>query len=126
MRTKALIASLALLALMPTMAMAQSRAIFPGPSTPTTPILNAGTPLGFEQQAVATAQHLANIPDGATYALISCTGQNVLWRDDGVAPTATVGNVITAGQPPIALTDLSAMQFIEAAPTATLNVDFYK
>jgi hypothetical protein len=103
-----------------------SRAMFPGASTPTTPILNAGTPLGFETQGCAASVPLTGIPSGATYALVSCTGANVNWRDDGVAPTALVGNQITAGQPPIALTNLAALKFIQQAATAALNVSFYK
>ena len=50
--------------------------------------------------------------------------QNVRWRADGTAPTATVGMLIptTATQPFYYDGDLNAIRFIEAAASAKLNV----
>lgn len=50
--------------------------------------------------------------------------QNVRWRDDGTAPTATIGMLLptTATQPFYYDGDLNAIRFIEAAASGKLNV----
>lgn len=50
--------------------------------------------------------------------------QNVRWRADGTAPTATVGMLLpsTATQPFYYDGDLNAIRFIESAASAKLNV----
>jgi hypothetical protein len=56
----------------------------------------AGT---FQQLTVTTAaQGLPNIPARATRAVITVETDNVRWRDDGTAPTSTVGNFVIATQ----------------------------
>ena len=50
---------------------------------------------------------------------------DVRWRDDGVAPTATVGMVLPAGGELRYDGNLSAIRFIESAASAQLNVAFY-
>ena len=48
------------------------------------------------------------------------------WRDDGTAPTATVGMLLSAGQTQTFSGDLAALKFIQTgAGVATLNVSFY-
>jgi hypothetical protein len=67
------------------------------------------------------------IPPGATMAYLDAETNNVRWRDDGAAPTASVGSLIVAGQPGIFYTGtLSAMQFIAASGSPLLNVSFYR
>jgi hypothetical protein len=98
---------------------------FPGAATPVVSI-PAGTPLGFVSIPLAGAAVSLEPPAGATYALVSATGENVNWRDDGVAPTAAIGMPIIAGQPPVALANLATLQFIQQSGDATLNVSFYQ
>lgn len=59
--------------------------------------------------------------------LIKATTQNVRWRDDGSAPTATVGILMQTTDPPFEYTgDLSAIQFIETVAGAVLDVSYYQ
>lgn len=87
------------------------------------------TPLGHQQitaATLATAQTLT-VPTGAVYALIqavSSTGIKVRWRDDGTAPTATVG--MQLGSDMWYVGDLAALKFIREAAGVTLEVSYYK
>ena len=62
------------------------------------------------------------------YALITPTGQNVVWRDDGTPPTASTGNVLatTIPEPWPYFGDLTTIQFIQSTATAALDVSYYK
>jgi len=60
-----------------------------------------------------------------TFALIIAETQNVRWRDDGVAPTASVGMVLTAGVPLQYDGDLTNIKFIEQTASAKLNISYY-
>lgn len=83
------------------------------------------TPLGYQQiTSLATAQSLT-VPAGATIALISIEGAPIRYRDDGVAPTATVGMPLLAGQAFQYSGTLSAIQFIQQSASATLDVLYY-
>jgi hypothetical protein len=58
-------------------------------------------------------------------ALIVAETQAVRWRDDGTAPTASVGMPLAVG---VALQydgDLSKIQFIEQVGSAKLNISYY-
>lgn len=71
---------------------------------------------------VRTPEGMATRP---TFALIIAEGQAVRWRDDGVAPTSSVGMPLATG---VALQydgDLSRIRFIEQTPGATLNITYY-
>lgn len=60
-----------------------------------------------------------------TLALIVAETQNVRWRDDGVAPTASVGMPLAAGVTLQYDGDLSRIQFIEQVGGAKLNISYY-
>ena len=60
-----------------------------------------------------------------TMALIVADTQGVRWRDDGVAPTASVGMPLAAGVPLLYDGDMTLIRFIEQAATATLNITYY-
>ena len=60
-----------------------------------------------------------------TFALIICETQNVRWRDDGTAPTASVGMPLSPSVPLQYDGDLSKIQFIEQAGSAKLNISYY-
>jgi hypothetical protein len=107
-----------------TAAHAQNQPIFPGPAVSAV-IYPSATPLGFVQIPLSTTAASLDPPAGATFAMIAVTGANATWRDDGQAPTPTAGMPILVGSPPIAMSNLSTLQFV-ASGSATLDVSFYK
>jgi len=95
----------------------------------------AVTPVGYCQIAAATlaaATPLSScsggIPAGANLALLQAETQNIRWRDDGTAPTTTVGMILIQGahQPTLYAGTLSKLQFIDATAGGILNVTFYR
>jgi hypothetical protein len=97
-------------------------------------------PKGFCQITVTTATTLAAalsaagcgaIPNGATYALFTSESTAVRWRDDGVAPTAAVGQIIGTGTATAPVqagfsTNFSAMQLITESGSSLLDISFYQ
>lgn len=72
---------------------------------------------------------LTGTAKGATRALVQAEAQNVRWRDDpeDVAPTATSGQLLLAGQSFwVSITKLKQFRYIEAAVGGILNITFYK
>jgi hypothetical protein len=68
-------------------------------------------------------------PDGSnqkpTFALIVAETQGVRWRDDGTAPTASVGMPLAAGIPLQYDGDLNKIKFIQQTASAKLNISYY-
>jgi hypothetical protein len=60
-----------------------------------------------------------------TFALIIAETQGVRWRDDGTAPTASVGMPLAVGVPLQYDGDLSRIRFIEQTASARLNISYY-
>lgn len=84
------------------------------------------TPKGYQQITALSGAQSLTVPAGATFAVISAEGANVRWRDDGTAPTASVGMLIYYGQPAVTFSgDLSVLQFIQTATGGILNVSYY-
>lgn len=83
------------------------------------------TPKGFQQITTLSAATGLTVPTGATRARIQCTTKAVRWRDDGTAPTTTVGMHLAADTDLWYDGSLSALQFIEEAASAVLNVSYY-
>lgn len=91
--------------------------------------------LGFFQKAGvsnSSAEDVATligqaIPAGARGALVQATAQNMVWRDDGVAPTTAIGMVMLDGADPVWIdgAQLRAMTFIGAVAAGNLNFAFY-
>ncbi len=89
--------------------------------------------LGFQQITSLTGSTALTVPGGATCAFIQAETKDVRWRDDGVAPTAAIGNIL-GGPVPGAVEnegmwyrgDLSKLRFIETAASAKLNVSYYR
>lgn len=75
---------------------------------------------------LATAQSLTIPAGGAVEAFIVCEGQNVRWRDDGVAPTASVGVLLLPSQPFPYIANLPAFKIIQATAGASCTVSYYK
>lgn len=58
-------------------------------------------------------------------ALITPESQAVRWRDDGTAPTASVGMPLAAGVTLQYDGDLTKIQFIEQTASAIINISYY-
>lgn len=87
------------------------------------------TPLGYQQIVGLAASTGLTVPTTGpqrpTYALITPETQAVRWRDDGTAPTATVGQPLAVGAELRYDGDLNAIRFFQQAATATLNIVYY-
>jgi len=88
----------------------------------------AGTyQLSASNTASSASATSGGIPPGATMAYLDAETAAVRFRDDGGAPTASVGSLIATGNPGIFYTGtLSALQFIAATGSPLLNVSFYR
>ncbi len=96
--------------------------------------------LGFCQQtSVSTAVGLSSgagacasgIPKGSVFAVVQVEGETARWRDDGTAPTASIGQPLAASTP-IYFTSqvkggnaLAAVKLIPETGSMTLDVSFY-
>jgi ABC-type nickel/cobalt efflux system permease component RcnA len=83
------------------------------------------TVLGYQQITSLSASTALTVPVGATMALIVAETQAVRWRDDGTAPTATVGMPLATGTSLSYDGDLKAIRFIQQTASAVLNVSYY-
>lgn len=92
-------------------------------------------PLGYCQLSASTlaaatglSSCASGIPAGANMILMQSEAQVIRWRDDGPAPTTTVGMelVNTASVPTVYNGTLSKIQFIDAVAGGILDVSFYK
>lgn len=81
--------------------------------------------LGYQQIVGLSASTALTVPAGATLALIVAESQNVRWRDDGTAPTASIGMPLAIGVSLSYDGDLKAIRFIEVLASANLNVSYY-
>lgn len=93
-------------------------------SLPVTVVKNPLLVIGYQQiTSLSSAAKLAS--KSAISALIQAETKDVRWRDDGVAPTSSVGMVLKAGDTLEYSGDLTAIQFIEAESSAKLNIAYY-
>jgi hypothetical protein len=91
------------------------------------------TRLGYQQITSLSASTALTVPirdvNGLSakpaIALITPETQAVRWRDDGVAPTATVGMPLAVGVTLQYDGDLTQIRFFEQAASAKLNVAYY-
>jgi hypothetical protein len=81
------------------------------------------TSLGTAKQ-VSTCS--GGIPLGATLAVISVEGAGIRYRDDGVAPTASVGMPVATGQAFTYQSTLVNLQIIQQSASATVDILFYR
>ncbi len=103
-----------------------------GCSTPPCSIIPGVAPIyaynsaGIGQYAlsVATATNLTP-PTGATIAQICVETAPVRYRDDGIAPTASVGIPLAAGWCGPYAGPLSAIQLIAQSGSPTIDVSYY-
>lgn len=91
------------------------------------------TRLGYQQIATLTSAQSLTVPTRdvnglsvkPSIALITPETQGVRWRDDGTAPTASVGMPLAAGVTLQYDGDLTKIQFIEQTASAKLNISYY-
>ena len=85
-------------------------------------------PKGYQQLTVSTTAVGLTIPSGATRAVVYVESQPVRWRDDGVAPTSTVG-VPAVDTDAFELPSIQSVNQFQAirsgASDATLNIVYY-
>ena len=82
-------------------------------------------PLGYQQITSLSTATALTVPGGANLAIIECETQSVRWRDDGTAPTASVGMLLATGSYFIYNGNLSAIEFIQTTASASLSVSYY-
>ena len=85
----------------------------------------ADRPLGYQQLTSLAASTALTVPLGATRAVVIATAQAVRWRDDGTAPTGTVGMPLAVNVEKTFTGGLSALRFIEQTASAVLNITYY-
>lgn len=84
-------------------------------------------PLGYTRiNGAAASTAVGTIPDGATFAMIQCETQSLRWRDDGVAPTATVGMLLATGTILQYTGNLKDLRFFETGASTVINISYYK
>ena len=91
------------------------------------------TCFGYQQITNLTASVGLTIPTTApdglnakpVFALIVAEGAGVRWRDDGTAPTASIGMPLAVGVPLQYDGDLTKIRFIQQAATGIINVSYY-
>lgn len=83
-------------------------------------------PKGYQQITSLSSAATLTVPDGANFCVFDCESQSVRWRDDGTAPTASVGMQLPTATSFSYDGDLTAIQFIQTAASAKLNVSYYR
>jgi hypothetical protein len=92
-------------------------------------MIQRARPLGFQNlSSLASATGLTP-PALANFALISCSGGSVNWRDDGTAPTGAAGGgvpMLDTSAPLEYGGTLGAIQFIQqSGSTSSVQVAYY-
>lgn len=84
-------------------------------------------PYGYQQITSLSSSTALTVPVQAREAIVQAATQGVRWRDDGTAPTASVGGTLAAGQAMTIRGDLSLknIRFIELIAGAVLDVSYY-
>lgn len=73
--------------------------------------------------SITSATALPTI-EGAQAVEVVCTGQAVRWRDDGVDPSASVGNPLAVDTPRLFELPRNDLKFIQASASAVLNLNY--
>lgn len=87
------------------------------------------TPCGYQQITIAAAAKSLTPPTTAqqlpVYCIFIAEAQAIRYRDDGTAPTATVGMPIAISQPVRYDGDLKKIQFMEQVAGGIVNIQYY-
>jgi len=97
------------------------------------PLKSITTRLGYQQITSLSTSTALTVPavdvNGTacrpTVAVIIPQTQTVRWRDDGTAPTASIGMPLAAGVTLQYDGDLTQIRFIQQSASAVLNVSYY-
>ena len=81
--------------------------------------------LGYQQITDASTAVGLTVPTGANFAMIVAEAQSVRWRDDGIAPTTTVGMPLSVGIDFSYDGDLHRIKFIAVTAGAIINISYY-
>lgn len=83
--------------------------------------------IGYQQLTSLAAATALTIPaGGAIEAFIVCSGQPVMWRDDGTDPTATIGMPLATGTGFPYFANLPKIKIIQTTASATCNITYYR
>lgn len=83
------------------------------------------SPKGYQQITGLSTVKTPTVPAGASRCIIQAETQAIRWRDDGVDPTASVGQRIAAGDDFFYVGKVHALRFIEEAASSKINLSFY-
>jgi hypothetical protein len=81
--------------------------------------------LGYQQIVSLSSATALSPPTGANAALIHAEGADVRWRDDGTAPSASVGMLLPAGGELYFDGSLSGFRAIQVSAGAKINISYY-
>ncbi len=70
-------------------------------------------------------QPAAGIPNGTTKLLIQCAAQAIRWRDDGTAPTSSVGYPLATGVDLVFTGNFAQLRLIAQSAGAVVNMVAY-
>lgn len=89
-------------------------------------------PCGYQQilaatLAASTGFTLPTVINGqpVLFAVVQCNSGNVRWRDDGTAPTSTVGLTLAAGAELDYSAEMTAIRFIVSSGSPILDIAYY-
>jgi hypothetical protein len=83
------------------------------------------TSLSSSTNLTVPTKDLSGLAGTPRIAIITPEGQAVRWRDDGVAPTASVGMPLAVGVTLQYDGDINQIKFIEQTSGAKLNITYY-
>jgi len=81
--------------------------------------------LGYQQITPGATSTALTIPAGARFILIQSHTNPIRWRDDGTAPSATIGMRIPVGVDFLYDGELQKFRIIEEATGAIVNISYY-
>lgn len=82
-------------------------------------------PKGYQQLTSLSSSTALTVPDGTGLVMIQAESQSIRWRDDGTAPTASVGMVIAVGDVLFYTGKSKTIRLIETTASAKANVSYY-
>lgn len=88
-------------------------------------------PLGYCQltnlsASIGLSSCANGIPANATLIIFTPSAAAIRYRDDAIAPTATIGQPVAIGTQVTYNTSISGIRFIQQAASGVLDVSFYK
>lgn len=82
--------------------------------------------LGFQRITSLSSSTALSVLPGATRVWLQAESQGVRFRTDGVAPTASVGMLLSAGADTVLEdSELGNVHLIEVSSGASLNIEYY-